>query len=169
MFKAGLDHIRRHSSRIDPTADTRTGKQEIPSFLFHHQASRKLLVTQRTKRPAYLRFFAGHFRLSLDIFKLRMTGKQRFLSQTFFGHRTFWPAIKEVFAGHFQNSTDMSGEFREACITRMDWWWTDIRLECRCPITANRDIIQRSWVLKTRASVPALQFQKPLTFVTIFK
>ena len=36
-------------------------------------------MTRRTFCPANLRFFAGHFRLSSDIFKLRMTGKHRFI------------------------------------------------------------------------------------------
>ncbi len=40
-------------------------------------ASRKLFVTRRTKCPANLRFFAGHFRLSSDISNLRMTCEQR--------------------------------------------------------------------------------------------
>ncbi len=48
-----------------------------------YQASRKLFVTRRTKCPAYARFFAGHFSLSPDIFRLRMTCEQSFLRKTF--------------------------------------------------------------------------------------
>ena len=79
----------------------------------------KTFRTRWTKCQAYLMFFAGHFRLSPDIFKLRMTSEQRFLQQTFFPCWTFCLAIYELFVGPFQSLLDMYGvssEFREARI-----------------------------------------------------
>ncbi len=54
-------------------------QDRLPENLFN-------IVTRRTKCPANLRFFAGHFRLSSDIFKLRMTGEQPPDIWSFFPH-----------------------------------------------------------------------------------
>ncbi len=114
-FPAGVD-----KGTLSPARRSATALCELPLGDFCYSGFPWLLLFSFPKTLcdsldilAYVRFFAGHFRLSQVIFRLRMTGEQRFLRQTF------------PLAGHFvrrsrSSSADifkicsMFDEFREA-------------------------------------------------------
>ncbi len=101
-----------------------TGQEEVRRNLKmsgEGQASRKLFMTRGTFCPANLRFFAGHFRLSSDIFKLRMTGKHRFIFSSLDILSGDLGALRRTFskfAGHVRRVRRISGSLEGPMVPR---------------------------------------------------
>ncbi len=99
-----------------------SGGKSVPA-LYMLQASRKLFATRRTKCPANLRFFAGHFRVSPDIFKLRMAGEQRFIFSSLdilSGDLVVLRRTFSKFAGHVRRVRRISGSLN-CYLTKSRW------------------------------------------------